>query len=172
TSRQLVSLMAEAAFRNPQCLPVLCFCKEGASKYITMLAIADLSDISVLNLQTGNLGDEDWPRLTQALHMLYESRILLEEVRRNPLQQIDALLGKPFPTQQTFAGIFIDDFTNFSSCWLESNPDASEHDILLYLKKLAKNHSCPLLISAHIKTDESHHGYSLAPLDRDRKSVV
>ncbi len=55
------------------------FSMEMASQQLVMRMMSSLGRINSHRLRTGNLHDEDWPRVTMAMNMLVESKIFLDE---------------------------------------------------------------------------------------------
>ena len=159
----LTRLMTEALGQSYQ--PVLFFCKEKAGKSVTFMCVAYLSGISQFRLKTGMLDDEDWPKLTSAMQSLLESPYYLEELSNNPKARIETLTRQLTENENSIGGIFIDDFENFKQAWLKENLGSSESDILLYLKKLAAQLACPVLITARIKQTDDIGDLTLSPLN-------
>ena len=74
----LVMNMAEnAAIQGDK--PVLVFSMEMPSDSLAMRMISSLGRIEQHNIRTGKLTDDDWPRLTSAVHMLSESRLYIDD---------------------------------------------------------------------------------------------
>lgn len=59
--------------------PVLIFSMEMPGDSLAMRMISSLGRIDQLNIRTGKLNDEDWPRVTSAVSMLSERPIFIDE---------------------------------------------------------------------------------------------
>src|SRR3990167_10934264 len=74
----LVMNMAEhAAIQGNK--PVLVFSMEMPADSLAMLMISSIGRIEQHNIRTGKLVDDDWPRLTSAVHMLSESLLFVDD---------------------------------------------------------------------------------------------
>ena len=59
--------------------PVLIFSLEMPAESLAMRMMSSLGRINQHNLRTGQLTDEDWPRLTSAVSMLSEAKIFIDD---------------------------------------------------------------------------------------------
>lgn len=59
--------------------PVLVFSMEMPADSLAMRMMSSLGRIDQHNLRTGRLSDEDWPRVTSAVHMLSETNIFIDD---------------------------------------------------------------------------------------------
>lgn len=59
--------------------PALMFSLEMPSHSIAMRMLSSLGRVSLQNIRTGNLTDDDWPRLTSAISMLAEAKFLIDD---------------------------------------------------------------------------------------------
>ncbi len=67
--------------------PVLIFSLEMPSEQITMRMISSLGRINQHKLRTGNLDDEDWPRIASAVSMLSEAKMFIDDTPSlNPVE--------------------------------------------------------------------------------------
>lgn len=59
--------------------PVLVFSMEMPADSLAMRMISSLGRIDQHSLRTGKLGDDDWPRITSAVHMLSEAPLFIDD---------------------------------------------------------------------------------------------
>ncbi|MEO7148377.1 MAG: replicative DNA helicase, partial [Rhodanobacteraceae bacterium] len=59
--------------------PVLIFSMEMSASQLAFRLISSLGRINQQHLRTGDLAEEDWPRVTQATALLSESKIFIDE---------------------------------------------------------------------------------------------
>jgi replicative DNA helicase len=62
-----------------QRLPVAVFSMEMPAEQLAMRMISSLGRINQHNLRTGQLSDEDWPRITSAVSILSESKLFVDD---------------------------------------------------------------------------------------------
>jgi len=60
-------------------LPVAIFSMEMPDEQIIMRMLSSLGSINQSKLRTGDLRDEDWPRITSAMHMLQEAPLYIDD---------------------------------------------------------------------------------------------
>jgi replicative DNA helicase len=70
--------MAEHAAISSQ-LPVLVYSMEMPSESLAMRMMSSLGRIDQHRIRTGQLNDEDWPRVTSAVHMLSEAPLFIDD---------------------------------------------------------------------------------------------
>lgn len=74
----LVMNMAEhAAIQSAK--PVLVFSMEMPAESLAMRMMSSLGRIDQHRIRTGKLGDDDWPRVTSAVHMLSEAPLFIDD---------------------------------------------------------------------------------------------
>lgn len=59
--------------------PVLCFSMEMSSEQLAMRLISSHGRINQQKLRTGDLSDEDWPRVTSAVALLADTQIFIDD---------------------------------------------------------------------------------------------
>ena len=59
--------------------PVAVFSMEMPGEQLSMRMISSLGRIDQHHIRTGQLTDEDWPRITSAVHMLSEARLFIDD---------------------------------------------------------------------------------------------
>lgn len=69
--------IAENSAIKSQC-PVAVFSLEMPGDQLAMRMIASLGRINLMNLRTGDLGDDDWPRITSAMGILSDAPIYVD----------------------------------------------------------------------------------------------
>lgn len=72
-----VNIAEYAAIKGDK--PVLIFSLEMPSEQLTMRMMSSLGRIDQHKLRTGNLGDDDWPRITSAVSMLSEAKMYIDD---------------------------------------------------------------------------------------------
>ena len=60
-------------------LPVVIFSLEMPAEQLAMRMLSSLGRINQNNVRTGNLTDEDWPRLTSAVGLMAESNMYIDD---------------------------------------------------------------------------------------------
>jgi len=72
-----MNMVEHAAISDGQTVAV--FNLEMPADQLTMRMLSSLGRIDMHKVRTGNLGDDDWPRLTSALNILGETRIFIDD---------------------------------------------------------------------------------------------
>ncbi len=72
-----MNLAENVAIRSQQ--PVLVFSLEMPGESLVMRMISSLGSIDQHKVRSGQLSDEDWPRVTSAIEMLSETKIFIDD---------------------------------------------------------------------------------------------
>ncbi|NKB47086.1 MAG: replicative DNA helicase [Legionellales bacterium] len=72
-----VNIAEYATIKKQQ--PILIFSMEMPGDALAMRLISSLGRIDQQNLRTGKLSDQDWPRITSAIHTLAEAKLFIDD---------------------------------------------------------------------------------------------
>ena len=109
-----------------------------------------LGRISIANLTSGNLSDEDWPRITTAIALLKDAKISLQDSPSVTVDEISrAVAAYKLESQITLAMI---DSLNFvqGGTTNSENDGASLRTIARQLKVIAREQKIPLIVGLNI----------------------
>ncbi len=141
----LVMNMAEhAAIKSGK--PVLVFSMEMPADSLAMRMMSSLGRIDQHRIRTGKLNDEDWPRVTSAVHMLSEAPLYIDDspaLSPGELRTRARRLAK----EQGALGLIVVDYLQLMKApgFSADNRTAEISEISRSLKSLAKELSVPVV---------------------------
>ena len=141
----LVMNMAEhAAIQGKK--PVLVFSMEMPADSLAMRMISSLGRIEQHNIRTGKLVDDDWPRLTSAVHMLSESLLFVDDTPALSPSELRAR-ARRLAKEHGQLGLIVVDYLQLMKVpgFKADNRTAEISEISRSLKSLAKELSVPLV---------------------------
>ena len=141
----LVMNMAEhAAIQGDK--PVLVFSMEMPADSLAMRMISSLGRIEQHNIRTGKLVDDDWPRLTSAVHMLSESKLFVDDTPALSPSELRAR-ARRIAKEHGQLGLIVVDYLQLMKVpgFKADNRTAEISEISRSLKSLAKELSVPLV---------------------------
>lgn len=141
----LVMNMAEhAAIQSGK--PVLVFSMEMPSDSLAMRMMSSLGRIDQQRLRTGKLVEEDWPRLTSAMHMLSESPMYIDDTPGLSPTEMRAR-ARRLAKEQGELGLIVVDYLQLMKVpgFKADNRTAEISEISRSLKSLAKELRVPVI---------------------------
>lgn len=141
----LVMNMAEhAAIKAGR--PVLVFSMEMPSDSLAMRMMSSLGRIDQHNLRTGKLNDEDWPRITSAVHMLSEAPLFIDDTPALSPAEMRAR-ARRLAKEHGQLGLIVVDYLQLMKIpgFKAENRTAEISEISRSLKSLAKELEVPVI---------------------------
>jgi replicative DNA helicase len=141
----LVMNMAEhAAIQEKK--PVLVFSMEMPADSLAMRMMSSLGRIDQHRLRTGKLEDEDWPRVTSAVHMLSDASLFIDDAPGLSPSEMRAR-ARRLAKEQGQLGLIVVDYLQLMQIpgMKADNRTAEISEISRSLKALAKELSVPVL---------------------------
>lgn len=141
----LVMNMAEhAAIQGNK--PVLVFSMEMPADSLAMRMISSLGRIEQHHIRTGKLTDDDWPRLTSAVHMLSDSRLYIDDTPALSPSELRAR-ARRLVKEHGSLGLIVVDYLQLMKVpgFKADNRTAEISEISRSLKALAKELSVPVV---------------------------
>ncbi len=141
----LVMNMAEhAAIKGTQ--PVLVFSMEMPSDSLAMRMMSSLGRIDQHRIRTGKLDDDDWPRVTSAVHMLSESSLFIDDTAALSPAEMRARARRVMKEHGQLALIVVDYLQLMKVPGFKAdNRTAEISEISRSLKSLAKELNVPVV---------------------------
>lgn len=141
----LVMNMAEhAAIRGGK--PVLVFSMEMPADSLAMRMMSSLGRIDQHRLRTGKLNDDDWPRVTSAVHMLSEAPLFIDDTPALSPSEMRAR-ARRLAKEHGQLGLIVVDYLQLMkiSGFKAENRTAEISEISRSLKSLAKELKVPVV---------------------------
>ncbi|MCA0403608.1 MAG: replicative DNA helicase [Proteobacteria bacterium] len=141
----LVMNMAEYAAIHAK-KPVLVFSMEMPSDSLAMRMLSSLGRIDQHNVRTGKLDDEDWPRLTSAVHMLSEAPLFIDDTPALSPAEMRAR-ARRLAKEHGNLGLIVVDYLQLMKVpgFKADNRTAEISEISRSLKSLAKELKVPVI---------------------------
>lgn len=125
-------------------LPVAVFSMEMPGESLAMRMISSLGRVDQHHIRTGQLTDEDWPRITSAVHMLSETSIFIDDTAAMTPGEIRAKARRIKRKQGL--GLIVIDYIQLMRVHGSSENRATEiSEISRGLKALAKELEVPVI---------------------------
>ncbi|MBA3536199.1 MAG: replicative DNA helicase [Tatlockia sp.] len=141
----LVMNMAEhAAIKSG--LPVLVFSMEMPSDSLAMRMMSSLGRIDQHRIRTGKLTDDDWPRVTSAVHMLSEAPLFIDDTPALSPSEMRAR-SRRLAKEHGQLGLIVVDYLQLMQVpgYKGDNRTAEISEISRSLKSLAKELEVPVI---------------------------
>ena len=124
--------------------PVAVFSMEMPGEQLAMRMISSLGRIDQHHIRTGQLTDEDWPRITSAVHMLSEAKMYVDDTPALSPSEIRARARRM--KRKHGLGLIVIDYLQLMQVGGSSENRATEiSEISRGLKALAKELSVPVI---------------------------
>jgi replicative DNA helicase len=128
-----------------QGLPVAVFSMEMGGSQLAMRMLGSVGRLDQHKVRTGQLGDDDWPRLTHAIAKMQDAQLFIDETPalnslelRSRARRLSKKCGK--------LGLIIIDYLQLMSATTSGENRATEiSEISRSLKALAKELQCPVI---------------------------
>ncbi|OQW94269.1 MAG: hypothetical protein BWK79_06755 [Beggiatoa sp. IS2] len=128
-----------------QKLPVAVFSMEMSNEQLGMRLISSLARVNLQSVRTGKLTDDDWPKITQAIGVLHETALFIDDTPALSPTDLRARVRR-LAREQGLLGLVVVDYLQ-----LMQVPDSRENrnnevaEISRSLKSLAKELSIPII---------------------------
>jgi len=126
-----------------QDIPVAVFSMEMPGDALTMRMISSLGRINSQNLRTGNLQDEDWPRITSAVSILSEKKVFIDDSAALSLSELRARARRL--KREHGLGMIVIDYLQLMQGSGSENRATEISEISRGLKALAKELEVPVI---------------------------
>lgn len=126
--------------------PVLVFSMEMPADSLAMRMMSSLGRIDQHKIRTGKLSDDDWPRITSAVHMLSESSLFVDDTPALTPGEMRARARRVMKEHGQL-GLIVVDYLQLMKCpgFKADNRTAEISEISRSLKSLAKELQVPLI---------------------------
>ena len=125
-------------------VPVAVFSMEMPSEQLAMRMISSLGRIDQHHIRTGQLTDDDWPRITSAVHMLSEAKLFIDDTPAMSPNEVRARARRL--KRQHGLGLVVVDYLQLMQVSGGSENRATEiSEISRGLKALAKELKVPVI---------------------------
>lgn len=125
--------------------PILIFSMEMPSESLAMRMLSSLGRIDQHNIRTGKLHDEDWPRITSAVAMLSETKMLIDDSAGLSPVELRARARRVAKEHGQLGLIVIDYLQLMQMQGFKENRTAEISEISRSLKSLAKELNVPVI---------------------------
>lgn len=126
--------------------PVLVFSMEMPAESLAMRMISSLGRVKQQNLRTGKLSDDDWPRITHAVHMLSETPLFIDDTPALAPSEMRARARRIAREHQQLGLIVVDYLQLMKVPGMKAdNRTAEISEISRSLKSLAKELNVPVI---------------------------
>ncbi len=126
-------------------LPVAVFSMEMGAEQLAMRLLGSVGRLDQHRLRTGKLIDEDWPRLTNAVHKMQDAQLFIDETPALSPMELRAR-ARRLARQCGRLGLVIIDYLQLMGSSSPGENRATEiSEISRSLKALAKELSCPVI---------------------------
>ena len=128
-------------------MPVAVFSMEMSADQLAIRIVGALAGLNQRNLSTGQLRDEDWPRLTDAVERLRAAKLFIDETGNLTPSELRAS-ARRLARQQGGLGLIVVDYLQLmhsSGGGSDENRATELGEISRALKGLAKELQCPVL---------------------------
>ncbi|MDD5325286.1 MAG: replicative DNA helicase [Polaromonas sp.] len=128
-------------------LPVAVFSMEMGASQLAVRIVGSIGRIDQTHLRTGNLTDEEWPRLTEAIEKLRNISLHIDETPGLTVSELRAN-ARRLARQCGKLGLIVVDYLQLmsvSSSMSEENRATAVGEISRGLKALAKELQCPVV---------------------------
>ena len=126
-------------------LPVLVFSMEMSGESLSMRLMSSLGRIDQHKIRTGQLNDQDWPRITSAVSMLSDAPLLIDDTAALSPSELRARARRAYRQQGGLGLIVIDYLQLMHVPNSRENRTTQVSEISRNLKALAKELNVPVL---------------------------
>lgn len=132
-------------------LPVAVFSMEMPGNQLAMRMMASLSRVSAQKLRTGNVSNDDWPRLTQAISLLQDKKIFIDDTPGlSPLELRTRARRLASEQEEGLGLIMIDYLQLMRGNSSDENRTTEISSITRALKGLAKELNVPIIVLSQL----------------------
>ncbi len=141
--------MAEAAVISGGA-PVLVFSMEMPADSLVLRMLSSLGRIDQSKIRTGQLGDDDWPRLTSAVTLLNDKPLFIDDTPALTPNEIRSRARRVAREHGALGMILIDYLQLMQISGTSENRAGEISEISRSLKGIAKEFDCPLIAGSQL----------------------
>jgi len=141
--------MAESAVIS-EGKPVLIFSLEMASDSLILRMLSSLGRIDQSKIRSGQLGDDDWPRLTSAVTLLNDKPLFVDDTPALTLNEIRSRARRVAREFGPLGMIVVDYLQLMQVSGTPENRAGEISEISRSLKAIAKEFNCPLVAGSQL----------------------
>lgn len=125
--------------------PVMVFSMEMPAESLMLRMLSSLGRIDQTRVRTGQLEDEDWPRLTSAVNLLKDKQLFIDDTAALSPNEMRSRLRRVVREHGNVALIMIDYLQLMQIPGFSENRTGEISEISRSLKGLAKEFNCPVV---------------------------
>lgn len=125
--------------------PVMVFSMEMPAESLMLRMLSSLGRIDQTRVRTGQLEDEDWPRLTSAVNLLKDKQLFIDDTAALSPSEMRSRIRRVVREQGNLALIMIDYLQLMQIPGFSENRTGEISEISRSLKGLAKEFGCPVV---------------------------
>lgn len=125
--------------------PVMVFSMEMPAESLMLRMLSSLGRIDQTRVRTGQLEDEDWPRLTSAVNLLKDKQLFIDDTAALSPNEMRSRIRRVVREHGNMALIMIDYLQLMQIPGFSENRTGEISEISRSLKGLAKEFNCPVV---------------------------
>ena len=141
--------MAESAAISGES-PVLVFSMEMPSDSLVLRMLSSLGRIDQTKIRTGQLGDDDWPRLTSAVTLLNDKPLFIDDTAALSPNEIRSRARRVAREHGKLGMILLDYIQLMQVSGTTENRAGEISEISRSLKSIAKEFDCPVIAGSQL----------------------
>ena len=141
--------MAESAAISGES-PVLVFSMEMPSDSLVLRMLSSLGRIDQTKIRTGQLGDDDWPRLTSAVTLLNDKPLFIDDTAALSPNEIRSRARRVVREHGKLGMILLDYIQLMQVSGTTENRAGEISEISRSLKSIAKEFDCPVIAGSQL----------------------
>ena len=130
--------------------PVLVFSMEMPADSLILRMLSSLGSIDQSKIRSGQLGDDDWPRLTSAVTLLNDCPLFVDDTAALTTNEIRARARRVAREHGSLGMILIDYLQLMQVSGTVENRAGEISEISRSLKAIAKEFDCPLVAGSQL----------------------
>ena len=130
--------------------PVLVFSMEMPADSLILRMLSSLGSIDQSKIRSGQLGDDDWPRLTSAVTLLSDCPLFVDDTAALTTNEIRARARRVAREHGNLGMILIDYLQLMQVAGTVENRAGEISEISRSLKAIAKEFDCPLVAGSQL----------------------
>ena len=130
--------------------PVLVFSMEMPSDSLVLRMLSSLGRIDQTKIRTGQLGDEDWPRLTSAVTLLNDKPLFIDDTPALSPSEIRSRARRVVREHGKLGMILLDYIQLMQVTGSSENRAGEISEISRSLKSIAKEFDCPVIAGSQL----------------------
>ena len=130
--------------------PVLVFSMEMPSDSLVLRMLSSLGRIDQTKIRTGQLGDDDWPRLTSAVTLLNDKPLFIDDTPALSPNEIRSRARRVAREHGKLGMILLDYIQLMQVSGTSENRAGEISEISRSLKSIAKEFDCPVIVGSQL----------------------